>query len=148
MIADLQFSQRPMRNNVIWEMSRSFGNSISNEINSPETFKQTLNMINETKNLITAETMNGKSPYVLCIGCLDGLVTGDITKRARLTEIHGHSSILIEDSPIFYICFYSLYGKLYVDISFCENYTSVKTTQEYMCYLKEYVLTPQTNFRY
>ena len=151
MTADIEFSHRPMTNNELWEMSRSFGNSISKEINSPETFKQTLNMINESKKLITAETTNGKSPYVLCIsnmGCLDGLVTGDITKRARLTEIHGHSSILIEDSPIFYICFYSRSGKLYVDISFCENYTSMKTTQEYMSYLKEYIQTPPTNSKY
>ena len=151
MIADLQLSQRPVMKSEFWEMSMSFGKVTGNEIRSPETFSSILNTIKESKNLNKVENTNGKSSYVLCIsnmGCLDGVVVDDITKRARLSEIHGHSSILIEDSPIFYICFYSLNGKLYVNISFCENYTSAKTTQEYMKYFKEYILSLPKNSDY
>ena len=144
MFANLELSRGPKSNDELWEMSKSFGHAINNEIKSPETFKQTMNMISECKNLIKVESTKGKSPYVLCIsnmGCLDGLNASIVTKRAMIREIHGHSSILVDDCPIFYICYYSLNGKLCVSISYCENYTSVRTTAEYMSYIKEYILT-------
>ena len=147
MFADLELSRGPKSNDEIWEMSKSFGHAINNEINSQEAFKQALNIINDSKNLNKLEHTKGKSPYVLCIsnmGCLDGLNASIVTKRVMIREIHGHSSILVDDCPIFYMCYYSLNGKLYVNISFCENYTSVKTTEKYMDYIKEYILTPST----
>ena len=143
MIADMELSWGPKSNDEIWEMSKSFGHAINNEIKSPEAFKQALDIINGSKNLNKLEPTKGKSPYVLCIsnmGCLDGLNANIVTKRAMIREIHGHSSILVDDCPIFYICYYSLNGKLCVSISYCENYTSVRTTAEYMNYIKEYIL--------
>ena len=79
------------------------------------------------------------------LGCLDNMVPAEITKRVKLGAFHGQSSVLIEDNPIFYICFYSINGQLCINISFCENYTSAKTTEEYMDSLKEYILTPPSD---
>lgn len=144
MIAALKLTTRPVSYREFWNMSRSFGKTIQNEVKSPEKIFQCLRRtLNDSRTMKTANTKSGKSATVLCVsnlGCLDGVLTEDVKKKVRLAKLLGHSTVLIEDSPIFYVNNYLLNDRLVVNVGFCENYTSSSTTMEYIENFKKYVL--------
>lgn len=143
MMADIQLSSRPVTKREFWAMSRSFGSAIQNEVHSQEAFHWISDVVKETASSQQQKPV-GKSPYVLCLsnmGRLDGVLTGDIAKRMKLTGLHGHPTVLIEDSPIFFVSIFSLNGKLCGNVSFCENYTSRKTAAEYIGHFKKHILS-------
>lgn len=143
MMAELKLTNRTVTKREFLEMSRLFGSAIQNEVQSQETYQWVRKTVKESKEADNG-TINRKSPTVLCIsnmGCLDNVLEGDITERIRLTELHGQSTVLIEDSPIFFISVHSLNGIIYFSVSFCENYTSVQTAEEYMAYFQKYLVS-------
>ena len=142
-LADIELSSRPVTKQDFRRISKSFGSAITKQIMSADTRQWIRKTIKETLTTQKADTAKGKSPYVLCVsnmGCLDGTLTGDVTKTVRLNELHGHSTVLNDDSPIFFVGSYSLNGRLCGNVSFCENYTSVRTAMEYVNYLKKYIV--------
>ena len=143
MMADIQLSTRPVTKCEFWAMSRSFGSAIQNEVHSQETFQWMRDLVKETTSSKQQQPV-GKSPYVLCLsnmGRLDGVLNGDITKRMRLTGLHGHPTVLIENSPIFFVSIFLLNGKLCGNVSFCANYTSRKTAAGYIGHFKKHILS-------
>lgn len=144
MIADIQLSSRPATKQEFWEMSRSFGSAIQSEVHSPETFSWIRKIVNENLTVRKPDKPNVKSPRVLLMsnmGSLEGVFTGDIATRVKLAALHAHSTTLIEDSPIFFVSNYILNSQLYVTVSFCKNYTSVKTATEYLALFKKNIMS-------
>ena len=143
MMADIRLRNRPVTKREFWEMSRSFGIAIQNEIHSQEPLELVRDFVQEVSSSKQQQQV-GKSPYVLCLsnmGRLDGVLTGDITKRMRLTGLHGHPTVLNENSPVFFVSIFLLNGKLCGNVSFCENYTSRKTAAEYIGQFKKQILS-------
>ena len=142
MTADMRLMSRPVAKQEFWEMSRSFGNSINNQIKSPKTFQRMHETIKETMKLQQAETPTGKSPHVLCLsnmGRLDNVFTGDVATRLKLTGLHGHPTVLNENCPIFFVGIHSLNGKICGNVSYCENYTSSRTASQYVGHFQKHI---------
>ena len=143
MVADIRLNNRHVAKQEFWEMSRSFGIAIHKEIHSHEPFQLVKDFV-EDVGCPKHQQPVGKSPYVLCLsnmGRMDGVLTGDIAKRMRLTGLHGHPTVLIENSPIFFVSIFLLNGKLCGNVSFCENYTSQKTAEKYLGLFKNQIVT-------
>ena len=143
MMANVKFVTRPVTKQEFWAMSRSFGSAIQNEVDSAQTFQWIKDLVSETTGQKHPQPA-GKSPYVLCLsnmGRMDGVLTGDISKRMKLTGLHGHPTVLIENSPIFFVSIFLLNDKLCGNVSFCENYTSQKTAAEYIGHFKKQILS-------
>ena len=140
--ACVHLPKRPVSSAVFWEMSRSFDKAIQNDIQTRQTIRC---YHEEAKHYITHEkdsVTKGKSPFVLCfsnMGKLDGIFNDDVSKRIRLVDLHGQSSILTDDMPIFFVNTFSLNGHLYGSVSYCESFTSKETTMTYLGLLEKYL---------
>ena len=143
MLANIKLNERPATKREFWEMARSFGTSINDQIKSPQTFQRIHKTISNRLVLQKdAARRTGKSPNVLCLsnmGRLDWVFTGDVAKRMKLIGLHGHPTVLVEDCPIFLVGIHSLNGQLCGNISFCKNYTSVQTAAQYLGHLQKHI---------
>ena len=143
MLANIKLNERPVTKREFWEMARSFGSSINDQIKSPQTFQRIHKTIRNRLVLQKdAARRTGKSPNVLCLsnmGRLDWVFTGDVAKRMKLIGLHGHPTVLVEDCPIFLVGIHSLNGQLCGNISYCKNYTSVKTAAQYLGHLQNHI---------
>ena len=145
-LASLNLSNKPVTKEEFWKLSQAIGSETLLQLRSVDTMHWIQQFIQENNEQISTPKSTkpqGKSPFVLCfshMGCLDNVLTGHIRKSVRLDEIHGHSTVLNEDSPIFYVGNYSLKGRICLNVSFCESYTSVETAKEYVANIRKFLL--------
>lgn len=128
--------------NFFWETARQFGESLHCDIDSPEILQWVHNEARRLRENPQQSSDIGKSPFVLCLsnmGRLDHVIQGDLAERIRLVDIHGHSSILINDMPLFFVSAYTLNGHFCGNISYCEGFTSSTTASQYTGHLLKYV---------
>ena len=145
-LASLNLSNKPVTKEEFWRLSQAIGSETLLQLRSVDTMHWIQQFIQENNEPISSPKSTkpqGKSPFVLCfshMGCLDNVLTGHIRQSVRLDEIHGHSTVLNEDSPIFYVGNYSLNGRICLNVSFCESYTSVETAKEYVANIRKLLL--------
>lgn len=127
-----------------WKIASSFEEYLSNEVLSPEVYKWIPEEADKySKDPNCDEEDHGKSPYVLSIsnmGKLENVLNSDISQRVRLVDLHGHSSILVDHMPLFFITTFLINSHFCGNVSFCENYTSLKTAVKYKGHVLKYLL--------
>ena len=132
----------PITSDEFWEMSKLFDRFLTVNIFSKEVFQWILDEAEKYRqNPLQPEEL-GKSQYVMCVsnlGLCDGAVHGDVSSRIRLTHLHGHSTVLVDDSPLFFTKTFTLNGKLCGNASFCETYTSNVTAMTFIALFKKYI---------
>lgn len=142
LVANLQFEDEKLTTDSFWKIAEQFGESLDKNVGSPEVYEWIKAEAAKYYKFPVQAEKSGKSPYVLSIsnmGKLDGVLNSDVSGRVRLTDLHGHSSILVDDMPLFCITTFALNGHFCGNVSFCMNYTSYQTAAKYIGLLQKYL---------
>ncbi|XP_052779484.1 uncharacterized protein LOC128216844 isoform X2 [Mya arenaria] len=141
-VAQIQRQRGPVLSSEFWEISKLFDSFLTTNVFSRDTFEWIKHEAEKYKSKPLQQETKGKSPYVLCIsnmGVCDGVLHDDVNSRMRLVGLHGHSTVLIDDMPLFFVTVFTLNGKLCGNASFCESYTSSATAMKLIGLFKKYI---------
>ncbi|KAL4226363.1 hypothetical protein ACF0H5_014346 [Mactra antiquata] len=143
LVAQLRLTGGKLTQHSFWDLARLYAERIDSSINAPAVYRWIQNEAAKYKNNPNQREEPGKSPYVLSIsnmGRCDGVLNEDISKRIKLVDLHGHSSIMIDQMPLFFLTTFSLNGQICGNVSYCLNYTSDKTASKYVGLIQKYLL--------
>ncbi|KAL3852701.1 hypothetical protein ACJMK2_016319 [Sinanodonta woodiana] len=132
---------KPLRDvcpsNEFWKIAKMWSDRIQVNLKSHHYLKQMMSeMTNSTTN---SKLHKGKAQGVLClsnVGNLDLVLKTESSKDFRLIDMFGTSSVLIDDSPIFFLTCSTCCGKMTTCLTFCENYTTKATASRYLGYVE------------
>lgn len=130
---------------------RQFTQTVEAELSKQLIPEKIIKMIRGCKKFLAESNRRltpGKSPYTLCIsnmGKLDGVIAEDVSRRLRIEEIQGYSTIMIDEMPLFLVTTLLLNGHLSGNVSFCNSYTSVETSKRFVALFQKYLTSVQSN---
>ncbi|XP_052781186.1 uncharacterized protein LOC128217823 [Mya arenaria] len=141
-VAQIQRKGGPVLSSEFWEISKLFDSFLTTNVFSRDTFEWIKQEAEKYKSKPLQQERQGKSPYVLCIsnmGVCDRVLNDDVKSRMRMVGLHGHSTVLIDDMPLFLVSDFMLNGTLCGSASFCESYTSSATAMKFIGLFKKYI---------
>lgn len=142
LLAQLRLENSKLTTETFWQIARQFGECLDKNVDSPEVYEWIKEEASKYNRFPAPVQIPGKSQYVLSfsnMGKIDGVLNSDVSGRVRLVDLHGHSNILIDEMPLFFITTFALNGHFCGNVSFCKNYTSNKTATKYVGLIQKYL---------
>ncbi|KAH3817184.1 uncharacterized protein LOC127882155 [Dreissena polymorpha] len=142
MLATFRRQTGPVSGQEFWDISKIVEDFLVTSISSRRTYDFLQSIIQRDRENSIPTTEKGKAPYVLSIsnmGICDAGLNADLRQRVHLADLHGHSTVLVDDMPLFFMTTFLVNNQLCGNSSYCQEYTSKTTCEQFINMLRKYL---------